>query len=82
MKKNFQSIIIQAEQQLSKGEISISQYNQLLSTVVQLIEQDKIKEAKRAEKSKCKDSQPNVSPTQPSFRRDSGEYFDIFFIEL
>lgn len=40
-----QVIVKQAEEQMRRGEINLSQYNQLLTTVVTLVEQDKIREA-------------------------------------
>lgn len=41
----MQVIVKQAEEQMRRGEINLSQYNQLLTTVVTLVEQDKIREA-------------------------------------
>ncbi|XP_068232652.1 pre-mRNA cleavage complex 2 protein Pcf11-like isoform X1 [Palaemon carinicauda] len=59
-RENYQVILNQAEDQRKRGEINMAQYNQMLTTVVTLMEQDKIQQARDRDRHLMRTPQPQM----------------------
>ncbi|XP_066967762.1 pre-mRNA cleavage complex 2 protein Pcf11-like isoform X1 [Macrobrachium rosenbergii] len=59
-RENYKVILNQAEDQRKRGEINMAQYNQMLTTVVTLMEQDKIQQARDRDRHLMRTPQPQM----------------------